>query len=126
MLNTTIKFVLEDGELKPITIEDSTKYKMFVKSLTEGAIVELYLTRVIDENDCSLGQLAKVHVCIRDLARFTGHTFTEIKDLVKEKAGLVYPANNEYKSFADCTSKELSDAIQMCITIGNEVGYYMH
>lgn len=124
MQNITVRFGKHSGKLKLLTSNDAAKYFQFEKDLAEGEIVEVYITKIEDENDKTSGQLAKVHACIRELARETGHTFEEMKETVKEKAGLIDPASKEYKSFSDCNKKELSDAIQMCIEIGNIVGYY--
>jgi len=124
MQNITVKFGKHNGELKPLTITDATLYNQFKKDLADGEMIELYITKLSDEDDKTIGQLAKVHASIRDLARFTGHTFEEMKVAVKEKAGLYDPAFKEYKSFSECSKTELSDAIQMCIEIGNTVGYY--
>jgi hypothetical protein len=124
MQNITVKFGKHNGELKPLTVADATFYNQFKNDLADGEMIELYITKLSDEDDKTIGQLAKVHACIRDLARFTGHTFEEMKDAVKEKAGLYDPASKEYKSFAECSKTELSDAIQICIDIGNTVGFY--
>ena len=124
MQNITVRFGKNSGKLKLLSSEDATKYFQFEKDLAEGEIVEVYITKIVNEDDKTSGQLAKVHACIRELARETGHTFEEMKETVKEKAGLIDPASKEYKSFSDCNKKELSDAIQMCIEIGNIVGYY--
>ena len=124
MQNITVRFGKHDGELKPLTTEDAAKYFEFRKELTEGEVIELYITKIVDEDDKTSGQLAKVHACIRELARETGATFEEMKETVKEKAGLVDPASHQYKSFSECNKKELSDAIQICIEIGNFIGYY--
>lgn len=124
MQNITVKFVKHNGQLKPLTSRDSTLYDEFKKDLVDGEMIELYITRITEEDAKTIGQLAKVHACIKDLARFTGHTFEEMKEAVKEKAGLYDPASKEYKSFGECSKTELSDAIQICIEIGNTVGYY--
>jgi hypothetical protein len=124
MQNITVRFGKRGSKLKLLTIEDATKYFQLEKDLAEGEIVEVYITKIENEDDKTSGQLAKVHACIRELARETGHTFEEMKEIVKEKAGLIDPASKEYKSFSDCNKKELSDAIQMCVEIGNIVGYY--
>lgn len=124
MQNITVRFSKNSSKLKLLTIEDAAKYFQFEKDLAEGEIVEVYITKIENEDDKTSGQLAKVHACIRELARETGHTFEEMKETVKEKAGLIDPASKEYKSFSDCNKKELSDAIQMCVEIGNIVGYY--
>lgn len=124
MQNITVRFGKNSGKLKLLSSEDAAKYFQFEKDLAEGEIVEVYITKIVNEDDKTSGQLAKVHACIRELARETGHTFEEMKQTVKEKAGLIDPASKEYKSFADCNKKELSDAIQICVEIGNIVGYY--
>jgi hypothetical protein len=124
MQNISVKFGKHNGELKPLTSADAAKYFEFRKELAEGEIIELYITKIENEDDATAGQIAKVHAMIRDLARETGYTFDEMKTTVKEKAGLVDPASKEYKSFANCSKKELSDAIQNCIEIGNIVGFY--
>jgi hypothetical protein len=124
MQNITVRFGKHSGKLKLLTSNDAAKYFQLEKDLAEGEIVEVYITKIENEDDKTSGQLAKVHACIRELARETGHTFKEMKETVKEKAGLIDPASKEYKSFSDCNKKELSDAIQMCVEIGNIVGYY--
>jgi ubiquitin len=124
MQNITVRFDKRGGILKPLTAKDAALYYEFKKELAEGEIVELYITKITNEDDKTSGQLAKVHACIRELARETGHTFEEMKEIVKEKAGLYDPASKEYKSFSDCDKKELSDAIQNCIELGNIIGYY--
>ncbi len=124
MQNITVRFGKRGSKLKLLTIEDATKYFQLEKDLAEGEIVEVYITKIENEDDKTSGQLAKVHACIRELARETGHTFEEMKEIVKEKAGLYDPASKEYKSFADCDKKELSDAIQNCVELGAIIGYY--
>jgi hypothetical protein len=124
MQNITVKFGKHNGELKPLTSADAALYNQFKNDLADGEMIELYITKLSDEDDKTIGQLAKVHASIRDLARFTGHTFEEMKATVKEKAGLYDPASKQYKSFAECSKTELSDAIQICIEIGNIVGFY--
>lgn len=124
MQNITVRFGKHSGKLRLLTTDDAAKYFQFEKDLAEGEIVEVYITKIENEDDKTSGQLAKVHACIRELARETGHTFEEMKETVKEKAGLIDPASKKYKSFADCDKKELSDAIQMCVEIGNIIGYY--
>ena len=124
MQNITVRFGKHNGEIKPLTINDASLFNQFKNDLADGEMIELYITKLSDEDDKTIGQLAKVHASIRDLARFTGHTFEEMKATVKEKAGLYDAASKEYKSFAECSKTELSDAIQICIDIGNTVGFY--
>jgi ribosome maturation protein Sdo1 len=123
MQNSTIRFIFKDGTLQLATAEDEGKYRIFTATLVANDMVEVFMNKVEEENG-SLSQLAKVHACIKELARFTGHTFEEMKVIIKEKAGLVDPASKEVKSFSKCSKEELSEAIQMCIVVGNEIGYY--
>jgi hypothetical protein len=97
--------------------------KDFLKKLQEGDKIEAYLAKS-EGTDGTLAQLAKVHACIKELARFTGNRFQEIKNVIKYKAGLIDVHTGDLRSFGDCSKGELSDAIQTCIDIGNEIGYY--
>ena len=69
-------------------------------------------------------QIAKIHVSIRQLANDLGYSFSEMKLLVKRKAGLCFNKNGtEYcKSFGDCSKEELNSVIQEIIELGDEVG----
>lgn len=123
---TTLKFILsDDNQLIPASKMDETKLELYKKSLEPGAKVEVFLSQISD--DKSLAQLAKVHAMIRELANFTGHSFEEIKNEVKERSGLVLvygTTHHEYKSFSNCSKDEMSAAIQTCIEIGAGIGYY--
>lgn len=124
MQNISVKFGKHNGELKPLTSNDAAKYFEFKKELAEGEIVELYVTKIANEDDATLGQLAKVHAMIKELSIETGSTFDEMKLVIKDKAGLLDPATKEFKSFANCSKKELSAAIQSCIDVGDFIGFY--
>jgi len=88
--------------------------------LSDGQQVEVFMGLTSD--DGSVAQLAKVHACIRELAKESGYTFDEMKTIIKQHAGLCYDAGGaEYcKSFADCSKDELVLAIEACIQIGRE------
>lgn len=126
MHGVTIIYKKQEGQLIPANSVEAGKLKLFKMALLEGDEVEVHLTK-IEPATKTLGQLAKIHASIKDLASFLGYTPEELKLVIKEKAGL-YKINGkekEFKSFAECTKDELSDAIQICIQVGNEVGYYM-
>ena len=125
MQNVTIEVEKFKASLTT-TKEGQIKLQAFIDSLPEGAKVEVYYSAVLDPSEKSLGQLAKVHVLVKQLAKDTGHTVAEIKDMVKQRIGLIDISTGEIKSFADCSKSELSAAIQECIIIGNEVGSYLH
>ena len=74
------------------------------------------------DTDHSVAQLAKVHACIRELAKESGYTFDEMKMIIKRQSGLCYDGGDaEYcKSFADCSKDELALAIEACIQLGRD------
>lgn len=129
MHNTNIKVKFDEhGQLIPATAEDAGKLKMFFMSVKKGSMLDAFIT-VMDENQKTAGQLAKVHAMIRELADFTGHSFEEMKLEIKKKAGLCYETEDgslQQKSFAECSKAEVSGAIMVCIALGDEIGYHMY
>jgi hypothetical protein len=116
-----------NGSLVYIKNKDTKDYEEFNKLIPEGSHIDLY-AEVVHE-DGSLGQLAKIHSMIRDLSIHTGYTNSEVKLLVKEKAGLCIIRYKEGKelclipSFGDCSKEDLSAAIQACYEMGEETGH---
>jgi hypothetical protein len=108
------KLVKRNGKLVYATPQDKLAYELFVEKLPEGQKVEIYID--LADADHSKAQLAKVHACIRELAKESGYTFDEMKNLVKDSSGL------KDKSFADCSKDELMLAIEASIEIGKK--YY--
>jgi hypothetical protein len=106
------KFIKKDGKLTYASPQDKLAYDMFLSKLEDGQIVDMYID--LASADHSKAQLAKVHACIRELAKESGYTFDEMKIVVKQASGL------EDKSFADCSKDELMLAIEACIQIGRE------
>ena len=128
MHTVTLKYVKAYGLLQFATAEDKAKYVQFEDSLREDSKVEVFFSFIENDEEKTLGQLAKIHAMIRELATSTGHGFNEIKDEVKKNAGLTEFSESSviYKSFASCSKEELSRAIQACIEIGNIVGCYLN
>lgn len=114
------KFIKKNGKLIFDHPKDKLAYEIFVEKIPEGQIVDMYIDVI--GLDHSKAQLAKVHACIRELAKESGYTFDEMKCLVKDQAGLTYKEGLmiNYKSFADCSKDELMLAIEACIQIGKE------
>ena len=106
------KFIKKDGKLTYASPQDKLAYDMFLSKLEDGQIVDMYID--LASADHSKAQLAKIHACIRELAKESGYTFDEMKIVVKQASGL------EDKSFADCSKDELMLAIEACIQIGRE------
>ena len=111
-----------DGKLEYNVKAQETIYNKFVEDLPEGAKVEIFVS--ISGDNGTNAQIAKIHVSIRQLANDLGYSFSEMKLLVKRKAGLCFNKNGtEYcKSFGDCSKEELNSVIQEIIELGDEVG----
>lgn len=126
MHNITVHYIKKGGQLVPASEAEAAKLKLFTMSLKEDVNVEVYL-QMTNNVDKTAGQLAKVHALIRELAAFTGHTFDEMKDEIKRKAGLYVitgtrSSDKQLKSFGDCSKEEISAAIESCIEIGHMLG----
>lgn len=109
----SIKLIKKDGKLVFVDNQSKLAYQIFVDKIREGQKAEMYID--LADADHSKAQLAKVHACIRELAKESGYTFEEMKALVKNSSGL------EGKSFADASKDDLMLAIEACIEIGKEL-----
>jgi hypothetical protein len=130
MHDLKIDYLFKDGKIIPATEKDYAQLTLFTKTLKEGQVLEVYFSPKEEANG-TLGQLAKVHAMIKNLADFTGESFADLKNVVKHKAGLYNVIDSrsgevELKSFRDCSYSELSKAIQTCLEIGDVVGYNLH
>ena len=112
----------KDGKLVYNIKAQENIYNTFVKDLPEGTKVEIFVS--ISDGNGTNAQIAKIHVSIRQLANEVGYSFSEMKLLVKRKAGLCFNKNGtEYcKSFGDCSKEELNSVIQEIIELGDELG----
>jgi len=121
-LPLTLKWVKENNELRLVKSLSKVNLKQFIENLEEGQ--EVTVTYEVLNPTGSYAQLAKIHKCIRELAGFTGDTFEDMKIQIKIRSGLC--TSGECKSFADCSTDELSLAIQAAIEIGDIVGFNLH
>lgn len=114
----SVKLVKKDGKLTYPDDKSKLAYQIFLDKIPEGQKVEMYIG--LADADHSVAQLAKVHACIRELAKESGYTFEEMKVLIKERSGLCYEAGETTicKSFADCSKDELALAIEACVEVG--------
>jgi 7-cyano-7-deazaguanine synthase in queuosine biosynthesis len=117
----SFKLTKKNGNL--VHINESTKisYQLFLDKLQEGQEVEVFMGLTSDNG--SLAQLAKIHACIRELAKESGYTFDEMKFIVKKHSGLCYDGGGaEYcKSFKECSKEELAMAIESAIELGRDL-----
>ena len=116
----TVKLIKQSGKLVYPNDKSKLNYQIFLDKIPEGQEIEVFMGPVSET--ASVAQIAKVHACIRELAKESGYNFNEMKTLVKEQAGLCYNAEHAdvCKSFADCTKDELALAIEACIAIGRD------
>jgi hypothetical protein len=117
----SFKLTKIDGKLVHINENTKISYQLFLDKLQEGQEVEVFMGLTSDNG--SLAQLAKVHACIRELAKESGYTFEEMKFIVKKHSGLCYDGGGaEYcKSFKDCSKDELAMAIESAIELGRNL-----
>jgi len=126
MHNEIIRFAIKEGQLVPANSIEDAKYKLFLKTLREGDTIEAFMN--LNKADKTLSQVAYAHVLIRELANYTGHSFEEMKVLIKEKTGLCVKtpeSRTVYKSLGDCSKNELSNVIETCLQLGNDIGCYL-
>lgn len=116
------KLKLKDGKLIYPKKEDKLAYNLFIKKLSEGQEVDIFIS--LTDSNGSTAQISKIHTCIRELANESGYSFEDMKKLIKDKAGLVIGA--KIKSFTECSKEELSHAIQACIEIGEFYNVNLH
>jgi len=126
-INLVTKYIKKNGRLEFSSLANSKQFELFVSKIPEDGIVECFYE--MQHDDGTLPQLAKIHAMVKQLATFTGETFSNMKLLVKDKAGLCLArevAGKEYfipKSFAECSKEELSLAIQAAIEIGEQINF---
>jgi hypothetical protein len=113
-----VRFIKRNGKLEPINSGVAALHKAFVDGLEEGQEVQQFLEAYKD--DGTNLQLAKIHVYIRKLAVELGYTFEEMKQVIKQNAGLIH--GEQVKSLAHCSKEELGlvmEAIKEACMIAN-------
>jgi len=112
-----IKLIKREGKLVHKDTSDSSLFKIFVDSLEEGQSVDVFFDAHVDNG--TYAQISKLKVSIREMAAESGHSFEEMQNIVKERAGLCW--EGYCKSFGDCSIEELSLAIQAAVEIGDDL-----
>ena len=80
------QFIKTEGNKLVATAKSKGKYEAFVSGMEIGQTVNIFMES--NKDDGTLDQLAKVHVCIRELAKELGYTFEEMKLEIKKMSGL--------------------------------------
>ena len=115
MSDTIVRFKKKDGQLVPYSFSDAISLKQLIDSIPEETVC--IASYEIESDKGSKLQITRIHAMIRELSEFTGSTFEEMKDIVKNEAGL-------NKSFTEYSSKELNYIIQNTIKLGADIGYF--
>lgn len=111
---------------KLVIAGSDTMYRMFINGLEEDQRVEIFMEA--NEDTGTIPQLAKIHVCIRELAKEIGYSYEDMKLEIKRQAGLCVKKEFEgekfmiCKSFAHCSKDELGLALEAIIQVGETVG----
>jgi len=112
--------------LVPATPSSQVRYADFLDTLVSGQKTEMFMESNVDNG--TVTQIAKIHVCIRELSKELGYSFEDMKLEVKKMSGLCVEKviNNERflvcKSFGDCSIDELALTIQTIIELGDQSG----
>lgn len=120
-----LRFIKKGNSIVYIYPSDEVLYNKTIKELPEGT--RLTAMFEMSSQDGTMGQLAKLHACIRQLALHLGYDFVDMKTYIKSISGFITTkliAGKEIsriKSFGDCSKEELGFAIQMCIQFGQTV-----
>ena len=114
------------GKLIYVNKSDDNVYKLFVDRLADDQVVVIFFDA--NKDDGSLAQLAKIHKCIREIAKETGDNYEDMKLLIKKKSGMCIKKNVDgetvmvCKSFANASKTDLALVIETIIQIGDLVG----
>lgn len=118
--------VKKGDKLAYLDSKEKLLYQLFIDKLKDGEEIEIFICRKGPK--ASIAQISKVHACIRTIAHDIGFSFEDMKLIVKERAGLCFEVEEDFKkkvvckSFADCSSEEMSMAIEACNEIAEKHG----
>lgn len=114
-----ITLIKKEGQLVMPDVLSKEKYKIFLASLNEGDKVETLFELKTEDN--TKAQLAKIHVCIAEIAKEQGDDNLSVKNDLKHRCGMSFKDEEgklKYQSFGQCSKDELSDIIEVIIQMG--------
>ena len=111
-------FVVKDGKLLFENKGREAMYDEFQKTLSDGTKFRVFIEEI--NSDHTVGQINKLHKCIRIIAEDTGNDFQTVKNTVKERMGY------EQDSFGNASYVELDMAIKETILLGEELGINLY
>ena len=112
------RFKSKDGKFIPADKAEEIKFNSFRKELEEDQIVEVFMESEVDNG--TVPQLAKIHACIRELAKETGYTFEEVQG--KQFWGLFLPPEEKtavQTNFHNCVTSELRSFLWIGIVVNH-------
>lgn len=115
----TVKLKMKNGKLIYLNEKDKLSHKLFLEKIQEGDEIEVFMNPVTDK--ASYAQISKAHACIRALAKESGHSFDEMKQVVKSYSDIPAESGKGYKSFSECSKEEMSRVIDLCIQMGEDL-----
>lgn len=124
MFSTTLKKV--EDRLVYSNEADAKLYKLFVEHLSPDQTVDVFFDA--NKDDGTLAQLAKIHKCIREIAKETGNDFEDIKDIIKIRSGFCFEKEvdgkliTKCKSFSKASKEDLGFVIEALIKLGDLTG----
>jgi len=118
----SIKFKKKNGKLVIDNLLSKEQYRLFIAQVKDNDSVNAIFEIKRVEN--TKLYLAKIHVCIKELADEMGDTPANVKKQVKKECGMSYTKDGkeEYDSFAECSKEELGNVIETIIQMGNFLG----
>lgn len=114
----TIEFILSEKKvLRPKDAVQKERLKMLHRHAPGTKITAMFY---IDAEKANAAKLAKIHAMIKDLANETKNSQNDIKKELKRLIGFTYVENEVlcYRSFAQASEEELSNAIEQLILLG--------
>jgi hypothetical protein len=116
----SIEFKKHNGKLVVANDLMKEQYRLYVEMLPDDVTVECIME--LKTKDNTKAQLAKIHVCIKEIANEQGDTVVAVKEEVKRQCGMAYKdekGEHKFISFADCSKEELSNVIETIIQMGH-------
>ena len=117
-----VRFKKKNGKLVLENLLSKEQYRLFELQVKENDYVNAIFEIKRVEN-IKL-HLAKIHVCIKELADEMGDTASNVKKQVKRDCGMSYikDGDEEFESFGTCSKAELQIVIEVIIQMGNFLG----
>lgn len=113
------RMIKRQGKLEYLDPKDRDLFLKRVEVMRENQVVEMITDFSLDNGKSS--QIARVHMLIGKISKFTGDTDGAVKIEVKKRASLNKPGGG-LKSFKYCSKEELEFAIECAVALGDYVG----